>query len=478
MASDLMPERSYTEDSDMKERTSFLKHAAALLVTLIIAAVLAGELFKPKFLNDNYWPLDVTYQSFYEMDNNSVDTVFLGSSHAISAFSPQELYDACGIRSFNLSSEEQSLVVSYYWLKEALRFQKPEAVVLDMVVCFPYIDTPYNCNEASIRKAIDPMKWSGVKLEAVQAINALDANETLASYLFPIIRYHARWNDLSANDIRFWPKQNTSLKGYAVLSEDAGIEDYEPLNPKEGVTPAGMQENMKRYLEKICTLCEENGIRLILVNTPYLETTNEVHEAVAGFAAEHNLRYVDFNEQSVIEEMAFDFPHDMADAGHANNFGAVKLTDYIGNILLEEGVTPVQDPQYEVSREYCLRQLKNANLYRINDYPSFRAAIDPEQYLIFATGSGPDTAKLLGITADGSFAALMENGSVQTWKEPHKEYRLKENLRFAIQPNGVIRVHDVTYERNGEGLQIVLLDKEKGYVVDHSVFGPDGIRIQ
>ena len=72
----------------------------------------------------------------------------------------------------------------------------------------------------------------------------------------------------------------------------------------------------------------------------------------------------------------------------------------------------------------------------------------------------------------------MENGSVQTWKEPHKEYRLKENLRFAIQPNGVIRVHDVTYERNGEGLQIVLLDKEKGYVVDHSVFGPDGIRIQ
>ena len=128
----------------MRKAGSVLKHAAALLVTLLVLAVLAGILFKPKFLNDNYWPLDVTYQSFYEMENDSVDAVFLGSSHAISAFSPQELYDTCGIRSFNLASEEQSLLVSYYWLKEALRFQKPQAVVLDTVVCFPFMDTPYN----------------------------------------------------------------------------------------------------------------------------------------------------------------------------------------------------------------------------------------------------------------------------------------------------------------------------------------------
>ena len=169
-----MPVRLSTEDSDMKGHASLIKHAVSLLLTLIIAAVLTGELFKPKFLNDNYWPLDVTYQSFYEMEKDSVDVIFLGSSHAISAFSPQMLYDGCGIRSFNLGSEEQSLLVSYYWLKEALRFQKPQAVVLDTVVCFPFMETPYNCNEASIRKAIDPMKWSPVKFAAVRDIGRLD----------------------------------------------------------------------------------------------------------------------------------------------------------------------------------------------------------------------------------------------------------------------------------------------------------------
>ena len=154
----------------MNNSRSFLKHSLILLVSVILLSLALSEIFRPKFLNDNYWPLDVTYQSFYEMENDSVDAVFLGSSHAISAFSPQELYDTCGIRSFNLASEEQSLLVSYYWLKEALRLQKPKAVVLDLMVAYPYLDTPYNCSEPSIRKALDPMHWSSVKWQAVQEL--------------------------------------------------------------------------------------------------------------------------------------------------------------------------------------------------------------------------------------------------------------------------------------------------------------------
>ena len=476
-----MPVRLSTEDSDMKGHASLIKHAVSLLLTLIIAAVLTGELFKPKFLNDNYWPLDVTYQSFYEMEKDSVDVIFLGSSHAISAFSPQMLYDDCGIRSFNLGSEEQSLLVSYYWLKEALRFQKPQAVVLDTVVCFPFMETPYNCNEASIRKAIDPMKWSPVKFAAVRDIGRLDPAETAASFLFPIIRYHARWNDLSANDIRFWPKQNTSLKGYAVLSEDTTVTDYQPLQISGGVTPAGMHGVMKSYLEQIVQLCRENEIRLFLVSTPYVETTAEVHQAVADFAAEHEVRYVDFNTAEVIDEMGFDFPHDMADAGHANNFGAEKLTGYIGDVLLEAGVAGTEDAQYENSRAYCQRQIKNANLYRIQTFDEYYSSIDPSDYLIFMTGSGKEAAEAAGIEADGPFALLKENGETAVWTEPHQEFRLRENLRFRLEPgeeSAKIKVHDLYYERTAPGLQVVVLDKEKGYVIDHSVFDASGARIQ
>ena len=465
----------------MKEHKAILRHALTLLLTLIVMAALAGEVFKPKFRNDNYWPLDVTYQSFYEMKKDSVDAIFLGSSHAISAFSPQELYDECGIRSFNLGSEEQSLVVSYYWLKEALRFQKPQAVVLDTVVCFPFMETPYNCNEASIRKALDPMKWSSVKAEVVRTIGALDPKETFASYLFPIIRYHARWNDLSLSDIRFFTKENTSLKGYAVLSEDTADTGFEPLTPKADAVPAGMQNVMRTYLEKIVQLCSENGIQLILVSTPYTEMTAEVHQAVSGFAEEHDVRYVDFNEASVIEAMNYDFPHDMADAGHANNFGAEKLTGYIGNILLESGIQGREDAQYENSRAYCERQLKNANLYRIQSFSEYYSAIDPEDYLIFMTWSGNEASALLGMEEAGPASLMMENGRTQIFREPHSEFRFGNLMHIALESDvmsGRIRVYDLTYERSTEGLQVVLLDKEKGYVIDHSVFDASGRRIQ
>ena len=222
-------------------------HILTVLVTAVVLAFLMGEVTRPKFYNDDYWPQDVTYQSFYKMEKDTVDVLFLGSSHTISAFSPQELYDTAGIRSFNLGSEEQSLLISYYWLKEALRLHHPKAVVLDTILCFSRFETPYNSSEPSIRKSLDPMKWSSVKLEAVSAIHRLDAEQTLASYVFPVIRYHSRWRDLVPNDFRLWPAQRTDLKGYAVLSEDYNGEDYEPITNTDA-EPSDMHGLMRQYL--------------------------------------------------------------------------------------------------------------------------------------------------------------------------------------------------------------------------------------
>ncbi len=457
-----------------------IRHGAAVLVVAVVFAMLLGALTKPKFYNDNYWPLDVTYQGFYEMEQDSIDVLFLGSSHAIAAFSPQELYDACGIRSFNLGSEEQSLFISYYWLKEALRLQKPKAVVLDLMVAYPYLDTPYNCSEPSIRKALDPMHWSPVKWQAVQELHRMDPQQTLASFVFPVIRYHARWNALTANDIRLWPAQRTDLKGYAVLSEDYHLQDFVPLKEAEQ-EPALMHGVMQQYLDRITALCKDEGIRLILTNTPYLENSSAVHAAGEAYARKHGLAYIDFNQEELLSQLQFDFAHDMADAGHANTFGAVKLTDYIGTVLLENGVQPMPDEQYETSRTYCSRQIRNANLYRISELSDVLAQLNDTDYLIFVTGSGPDEAALLGLAASGPFTAVIDQGNASVYGPEKEAYRFRENLHYSLEAQektGTIRVDDYTYERTGEGLQIVILDLEKGYVIDHSVFDGQGHRIQ
>ena len=49
---------------------NLILHILTVLVTAVVLAFLMGEVTRPKFYNDNYWPLDVTYESFYEMEKD------------------------------------------------------------------------------------------------------------------------------------------------------------------------------------------------------------------------------------------------------------------------------------------------------------------------------------------------------------------------------------------------------------------------
>lgn len=120
-----------------------MKHLKKLLIKAIIFVMLSSgtvlflnQVLTPKYFYNNTWPTTSTYLGFYKMERNTVDVLFFGSSHAASSFSPQILYDRYGITSYNLGCEQQNLITSYYWLKEALRFQKPKAIVLDCYILF------------------------------------------------------------------------------------------------------------------------------------------------------------------------------------------------------------------------------------------------------------------------------------------------------------------------------------------------------
>ena len=81
-------------------------------------------------------PTTLSYLNFYEMEEDTIDVLFMGSSLAATSYIPQELYDRYGITSYNLASEKQSPVISYYWLKEALRYQSPKVLILDCYYLF------------------------------------------------------------------------------------------------------------------------------------------------------------------------------------------------------------------------------------------------------------------------------------------------------------------------------------------------------
>ena len=127
----------------MKKHIFFiLKNCILTLIILFLLVIINNILMTKNFFNSEY-PTTATYKNFYKLDRDTVDVLFLGSSHCVTSFDPQVLYDEYGITSYNLGSGAQSIMVSYYWLEEALRYQSPKVVVLDTYMLFWYEGQKY-----------------------------------------------------------------------------------------------------------------------------------------------------------------------------------------------------------------------------------------------------------------------------------------------------------------------------------------------
>ena len=70
-------------------------------------------------------------KKFYEQDENSIDVLILGSSHAFENFNTGVLWEEQGIASYVLGGSWQPVWNTYYYLKEALKTQKPKLIILE-----------------------------------------------------------------------------------------------------------------------------------------------------------------------------------------------------------------------------------------------------------------------------------------------------------------------------------------------------------
>lgn len=483
----------------MKKNLLFLAKGAVFTLLLLAFLHQLNQMMIPKYISSDF-PTTSTFLGFYEMEENSIDVLFLGSSHAMSAFSPQEFYDRFGLRTYNLGSQEQNMLLSYYWLREALRFQRPQAVVLDTFFCFEYLPhAPLNSNEATLRRSIDHMRWSSVKMEAIADICAIDESQTPESYYFPNIRYHGRWlSDLKETD--FTPSEWArfyQMKGYAMTTEQSGNRDYEPFWSAWIWRSEPMEPLMREYLDRIVALCEEEGIALILVKTPTTEADCNRYRTMEVYAREHGLAYYDFNERALYEETGYDFAADNREWSHVNHWGAVKIAEKLGQVLRKEyRIAPVEDRQWEDSREYCAGLVENARLARTSSVRKLMGYLQNDRYTIFLAAGDNDQELLsrhllrglsdLGLhrsllgAEENAYLAVISPEGVQELMGP-EELSVTGSFRdgrsvYTVTSAGPewggscsIQLDGVEYGKNRPGLNIVVYDHVSMRVAD-SVF--------
>lgn len=398
----------------------------ALLVTTLFSI---NQILEPKktYRNAN-WPSSASYEHFYEMKKNSIDVLFLGSSYAMNAFIPQELYDKYGITSYNLGSEQQSLFTSYYWLKEALQYQTPKAVVLEMRFAFPmHYDSNINTTEGLIRAAFDPMHFSKVKREAIKDIVSHDPQQSKLSYYLTNLRYHDRWEYLEDVDYTLNYDRQSELKGYAPQFDNQ-IGEYEPLVLSDSSAREPFSENMEEYLNRIADLCRKKNIQLILISIPARNATDGIHNTIQEYATAKNLPYYDLSEKSRYEQLGTQMPRESA-VDHQNFGGAVKTTDYIGKILSETyGLSSHEDPQYAETGSFCQQMKADYELVQEQDPDAYIDHLNNPDYTVLIAADTDMVSVLnetrmnslhsLGLQAsyDGqyyrSYYAVLSNGAV------------------------------------------------------------------
>ena len=313
----------------MKEKNREGGRTALACVVWIAATVavlwLATGLLTPKYMTDIQEGALIA--EYYE-ETTGHDVVFIGDCEVYENFSPDVLWREYGVTSYIRGSAQQLIWQSYYLLEETLKYETPK-VVLFNVLSMKY-DEPQN--EAYNRMTLDGMRLSSSKLGSIRA--SMTDEESMLSYLFPLLRYHSRWNELSAEDVKWWFHRD--------LVSDSGYLMNVKVKPAKNV-PAGapladyrFSEVCWSYLDGMATLCEERGVQFVLIKAPslYPYWYDQWEEQIEAYAEENGLLYLNFLE--LIEEVGLDFDTDTYDSGlHLNLYGAEKLSHWFGAWLTE-----------------------------------------------------------------------------------------------------------------------------------------------
>ncbi len=306
-----------------------MKKFIAIILSLVIALTgifLASKLLEPKYMSGILEGAMI--QEYYD-DPTDHNVVFIGDCELYENISPVYLWENYGINSYIRGSAQQLIWQSYYLAEETVKMEHPDVIV------FNVLSMKYNepQNEAYNRMTLDGMKWSSSKVNSIKA--SMTDEENFIDYVFPILRYHSRWSDLSAEDFKYmFHRDKVSFNGYYMRVDVKAAE-----NVPEGRPLADYQfgDNSYYYLDKLTKLCKENDVKLVLVKAPtlYPYWYDEWDQQIKDYASANGLDYINFLELQ--DELGLDWSQDTYDGGlHLNLAGAQKLSDYVGNMLTTE----------------------------------------------------------------------------------------------------------------------------------------------
>jgi len=318
------------------------------IVTAIAAFVLIFTVFQ-RLLMPKYASYALEGGLIREYYNGTMDhdLILIGDCEVYANFSTVGFWENYGITSYIRGSPQQLMWHSYYLLEDTVLHanQKPQVVVFN-IMSMQYGEPqhePYN------RLTLDGMRLSRTKLRAIEA-SRLD-DEDFLSYFFPLLRFKDNWKELGSEDLKyFFRDPQVSINGFMIRSDTLPV-GFLPTPLR--LSDYQFSDKAFYYLQRMVDLTNEHDIELVLIKAPNLfpywhqQWDNQIIE----FAENNNLLYINFLEY--IDDIGLDWSEHSFNAGlHLNVFGAELMSNYFGNILVNEFDLPDRRTDQSISVQW------------------------------------------------------------------------------------------------------------------------------
>lgn len=269
---------------------------------------------------------------YYDLDDNTLDVVFVGTSGTFSAFSPMDAWGKYGFASYNFCLNVLAEEAMANAVHEAMKTQSPEVLVIDI---FPFIvaNTLDTMEEYMVRYNTDGYRYSLDRLKLI--LDKVPDTLDKFTFVFDLVKYHSN----RLNWRNFFGSSPFLEKGYNYL----GWEIAHPAKLTD--ERAELEKYQMDALEELLAECGRQQVRNILfIYYPYGDVEQlRVRlgmEDILDQAMVNTIRdrveeagYTFLNCVSMREEFGLDYQKDYWGEIHFNIYGAEKVTTVVGRYL-------------------------------------------------------------------------------------------------------------------------------------------------
>ena len=334
---------------------NFKKIVIHTLLLLLFTILLLIAFVTPYFKGQSYYYQDYKVRKSL---SGKIDTLIIGSSHALRSVNPTVLNEQLDITSYNLATPLMSMYGRYALLKKEIERNPIKTVI---------IDVSYNAMTLD-RKSLG---FEG----DIYVLGRFDNIYERINFFFKAFSFDEYTKVLSdtikrskytiENPATKEPSQYTSYGFIPVRTNDQTLtlDGKKAILNTKSFDTVMKKENLD-YFNDMIELCKNNNIRVILVVIPVTEkmilrydNNDEVFSQYAALAKKYDIEYYDFNLDKKRTEL-YSEKESFFDPSHLSGSGASIFSNRLAEILKQ--ISEKKDVSKDFYDNY--EQLKEAIL--------------------------------------------------------------------------------------------------------------------